>query len=339
MPRKNLLPRLAFLMWLGMAGLASAQQTAPPAPQQPPQPMDNQKEPSAAPGQPADSSTDDEGGFVLKKEVQEVVLHATVVDEHRRLATHLDKASFTVLQDGRQQTITSFHRDDVPVAIGILIDNSGSMRDKRDQVNQAVMNLIRASNPQDKVFVVNFTQNPYLDQDFTSDESLLEKALHQTSMGGSTALYDAVVSAAAHLKNNAPLDKRILLVITDGNDNMSRVTLQEAVRKLQDKSGPTLYAVGLMGLTAQHEGRDALQKLADATGGTAFFPDSLDQVSDITRSLAHDIRSQYTIAYKPQGGGSGAGAYHPIVVEARAPGLGKLTVRTRNGYYNGEMVR
>jgi len=94
-----------------------------------------------------------------------------------------------------------------------------------------------------------------------------------------------------------------------------------------------------MGMTTQRQGRDALQKLADATGGTAFFPDSLDQVSDITRSLAHDIRSQYTIAYKPQGGGSGAGAYHPIVVEARAPGVGKLTVRTRNGYYNGEVVR
>jgi Ca-activated chloride channel homolog len=288
--------------------------------------------------------SNDQGMFVFKKQVEEVVLHATVVDERRHLETHLDRGAFTVFEDGRPQNITAFRRDDVPVAIGIVIDNSGSMRAKREQVNQAVLNLIRASNPQDEVFVVNFSQNPYLDQDFTSDINLLERALNKTSMQGSTALYDAVVAAAAHLKSNPRFDKKILLVITDGKDNMSRETLQEAMRHLQEKNGPVLYAIGLMGTGVQGSGQEALQKLADATGGSAYFPDSLDQVSDITRSLAHDIRSQYTISYKPQSRGLSSGsqpisAYHPIVVEARAPGYGRLTVRTRNGYYTGESVR
>jgi|HubBroStandDraft_1064217.scaffolds.fasta_scaffold98385_2 Ca-activated chloride channel family protein len=282
-------------------------------------------------------SGNDTGMFVFKKEIEEVVLHATVVDDRQRLAAHLDKTAFAVFEDGKQQSITSFHREDVPVAIGVVIDNSGSMRDKRDQVNQAVLNLIRISNPQDQVFVVNFSQNSYLDQDFTSDINLLEQALHRTTMQGSTALYDAVVAAAAHLQKSQ-LEKKILLVITDGRDNMSKDTLQEATRQLQQKNGPTVYAIGLMGPTSRNSGREALQSLADATGGSAFFPQNLDEVGDIARNLAHDIRSQYTIAYKP--GNQGAkGTYHPVMVEARAAGYGKLTVRTKNGYYAGEAVR
>lgn len=283
-------------------------------------------------------NTDQEGTFVFKKEVQEVVLHATVVDEKLRLAAHLDRSAFSVFEDGSPQTITSFHREDVPVAIGIVIDNSGSMRDKRNQVNQAVLNLIRASNPLDEVFVVNFSQQPYLDQDFTSDVGLLETALKQGTMQGSTALYDAIVASAVHLRNNPRLDKKILLVITDGKDNMSQETLPEAMRRLQQKDGPTLYAIGLMGPGLQSPGHEPLQKLADVTGGAAFFPESPDQVNDITRSLAHDIRNQYTLAYKPQNQ-SGNGRYHAISVEARATGYGRLTVRSRTGYYPGESVR
>ena len=296
--------------------------------------------PQTSPPQSPDDSApsgNDTGMFVFKKEIEEVVLHATVVDDRQRLAAHLDKAAFAVFEDGKPQAITSFHRDDVPVAIGVVIDNSGSMRDKRDQVNEAVLNLIRISNPQDQVFVVNFSQNSYLDQDFTSDIHLLEQALHRTTMQGSTALYDAVVAAAAHLQKSQ-LEKKVLLVITDGRDNMSKDTLQEATRQLQQKNGPTVYALGLMGPTSRNSGREALQSLSDATGGSAFFPQNLDEVGDIARNLAHDIRSQYTIAYKP--GNQGAkGTYHPVMVEARAAGYGRLTVRTKNGYYSGEAVR
>ena len=308
------------------------------------QPVPQTAEGNAASATPDSSSQDptgpeanDQAGmFVFKKNVEEIIVHATVVDDQRRPVSGLDRSAFTVTENGVPQTVTSFHRQDVPVELGIVIDNSGSMRDKRDEVNRAVLNLIRASNPQDEIFVVNFSQKYYLDQDFTSDVNLLQTALHQVSSAGSTALYDAVVASAKHLKNNRHLDKKALLVITDGEDNMSQETLSEALRQLQEENAspgsvPTIYAIGLTGGGLEGRGRQALQKLAQATGGVAYFPESLDRVSEITRTIAHDLRSEYTIAYRPQN----QNAKHDdraARVEARAVGYGKLSVETRSGH-------
>jgi Ca-activated chloride channel homolog len=331
----------AFLAAILISG-ASAQTLAPSSPtvstfgaqQTPERSTDSQ---TSVPGQQpaAQPGSNDDSMFVFKKQVEEVVLHATVVDNNQHLVTGLDRAAFTVFEDGKPQTITSFRREDVPVAIGVVVDNSGSMRDKRTQVNQAVLNLIGVSNPKDEIFVVNFSQNYYLDQDFTSDANLLQTALHQASSAGSTALYDAVVASAVHLKNNPHLEKKVLLVITDGQDNMSQETLEEASRRLKQANGPTIYAVGLLGSGLQRKGREALQDLAEGTGGVAYFPDSLDQVDNITRTVAHDIRSQYMIAYKPRNQNARPG-YQSVRIEANAPGYGKLTVRTRTGYYPPE---
>ena len=304
-------------------GTAAGQQTPAGGDSQAPVPMDQA-------GPPADAGVDDSAGmFVFKKEVQEVMLHATVLDGQRNLVPNLDRNAFTIFENGVAQPITSFRRQDVPVAMGIVVDNSGSMRDKRDEVNRAVLNLIRASNPQDEIFVVNFSQNYYLDQDYTSDVRLLETALHQVSSTGSTALYDAIVASALHLRNNPRLEKKVLLVITDGEDNMSQETLQEALAKLQLKNGPTIYAIGLLGSGMQRRGRDALQKLAQDTGGVAYFPENLNQVGDITRTVAHDIRTQYMIAYRPKNRNAKPdnGA---VRVEAQASGYGKLNVLTRS---------
>ncbi len=313
-----------------------SQQPAAPASQPLPPAMEQQspatdQNPVAQPANPDDQGT----MFVFKKQVEEVVLHATVYDADRRLVSGLDRSAFTVSEDGKPQTITSFRREDVPVAIGVVVDNSGSMRDKREDVNRAVLNLVRASNSEDQVFVVNFSQNFYLDQDFTSNVNLLQAALHQVSARGSTALYDAIVASAVHLENNRQLEKKVLLVITDGQDNMSQQTLREAMRKLQQANGPTVYAIGLLGSGLQQSGHEALQQLAAATGGVAYFPDSLDQVDSITRSVARDIRSQYMIAYKPNRQNAQPD-YQSLKVEAHAPGYGPLTVRTRRGYYQPE---
>jgi Ca-activated chloride channel homolog len=290
----------------------------------------------------SDKSADDSGRFVFKKQVQEVVLHATVADETGHLVTSLDRTAFSVRVNNVPEPITSFRQEDVPVALGIVIDNSGSMRDKREKVNQAVLNLIRASNPQDEVFVVNFSQTPYLDQDFTSDVGLLQTALHQVSSHGSTALYDAVVASAMHLQENPRLTKKVLLVITDGQDNMSQETLEDAIRKLQpnqglqSNQGATIYAIGLTNGGMTRTGREALQSLAKNTGGVAFFPQSLDEVDKITRTVAHDIRSQYTLAFKP---GPAKSGYQAIQVEARGAARARLIVRTQSGYYPGGAVR
>ena len=343
---------LSLFLGLSVLLISSAWAQAP-APSPAGQPPNSANSPAAqqAPAPSGDAGTqnppgaqqpispepgNDQGGmFVFKKQVEEVVLHATVYDDQRNMVPGLDKSAFTVYDEGTVQPITSFRREDVPVAMGIVVDNSGSMRDKREKVNQAVMNLIRASNSRDEIFVVNFSQRYYLDQDFTGDANLLQAALHQVSARGSTALYDAIVASAVHLKNNPRLEKKVLLVITDGQDNMSQETLQEAARRLQQANGPTVYAVGLLGGGMQSAGREALERLAAGTGGVAYFPDSLDQVDNITRSVAHDIRSQYMLAYKPHNQNAKPG-YQSVRVEAHAPGFGKLTVRTRSGYFPPE---
>jgi Ca-activated chloride channel family protein len=280
------------------------------------------------------SSPQDEGTFVIRKVVDEVVLHATVIDDKQRIVTDLDKNAFTVLEDGKPQTILSFRHEDIPVAIGIVIDNSGSMREKRTKVNAAALNLVRASNPQDEVFVVNFNDEYYLDQDFTNDLLKLKEALEKIDAKGGTALYEAVVASAENFKT-AHLERKVLFVVTDGEDNASRETLEQAVKQLQVENGPSVYAIGILG-EEEHpkRARRALEIIAQRTGGLAFFPKTLDEVDEISRQVAHDIRNQYTIGYKPTNP-KGAGGFRNIHVEAKAKGHGKMVVRTKSGYYAG----
>jgi len=276
----------------------------------------------------------DSGVFVFRKQVEEVVLHATVVDDKQRIVTNLERAAFTVYEDGRPQTITSFRHEDIPVAMGIVVDNSGSMREKRQKVNAAALNLVRSSNPSDEVFIVNFNDEYYLDQDFTSNINKLKEGLEKIEARGGTALYDAVVASADHLKS-AKLDKKVIFVVTDGEDNASTESLEQAVRRLQAENGPTVYAIGILG-DEEHPKRAkrALQVISERTGGIAFFPKTLDEVDAISRSVAHDIRSQYTIGYKPATP-KNQGGYRQVKVDAHSHNYGKLTVRTKSGYYAG----
>jgi VWFA-related protein len=288
----------------------------------------------AQPSSQAPASSDN-GVFVFRTEVEEVILHATVVDEGMRLVTTLDRNAFTVFENNVPQTITSFRREDVPVAMGIVIDNSGSMREKRDKVNKAALNLVRASNPDDQVFVVNFNDEYYLDQDFTGDIKKLSNALEKVESRGGTALYDALVASADYMKKNSKLEKKVIFVVTDGEDNASTDTLEQAIHQLQQENGPTVYAIGLLGEERARRARRALETIAERTGGIAFLPKTLDDVDEISRTVAHDIRSQYTIGYKPKTPKS-AGGYRSIHVDAHAKGYKKLTVRTRTGYYPGQ---
>ena len=274
--------------------------------------------------------------FVFKKEVEEVVLHATVIDDKQRMVTNLEKAAFQVFEDGQPQTITSFRHEDIPVAMGIVVDNSGSMREKREKVNAAALNLVRASNPNDQVFIVNFNDEYYLDQDFTANINKLREGLTKIEARGGTALYDALVASADHLKKNARLEKKVIFVVTDGEDNASTESLEQAVKRLQAENGPTVYAIGILG-EEEHPRRAkrALEVVSERTGGIAFFPRTLDEVDAISRSVAHDIRNQYTIGYKPTTPKS-QGGYRSVKVEAKSHGYGKLLVRTKSGYYAGQ---
>jgi Ca-activated chloride channel homolog len=294
---------------------------------------------SGAAQQPADQGRapdrEDNNQYVFTTTVQEVQLHATVVDDKHRFVTDLQKGDFTVFEDGKPQTINSFRREDVPVSLGIIIDNSGSMRDKRPAVNQAAINLVKASNPDDQVFIVNFNDEYYLDQDFTANIAKLRDGLEKIESRGGTALYDAVMASADHLKKNSKLDKKVLLVVTDGEDNASRSSLERAVRFLQAENGPVVYTIGLLGDEHSKRARRALQTMSEDTGGVAFFPKDLKEVDAISSEVAHDIRNQYTIGYKPTTPQS-EGGYRTVKVEAKAPHHGKLMVRTRSGYYPGQ---
>ncbi|SPE45478.1 von Willebrand factor, type A (fragment) [Candidatus Sulfotelmatobacter sp. SbA7] len=304
----------------------AAQTQGAPAPASPP--TESQQPQNPAPNE-------ENGIFVFKKDVEEVAVHATVVDDRNHMVMNLPKTAFTVLENGHPQTMTSFRQEDIPVSMCIVIDNSGSMREKRDQVNKAALNLVRASNPQDEVCVVNFNDEYYLDQPFTSKLLLLKEALEKVEARGGTALYDAIVATSNEMKAHARLQKKVLFVVTDGEDNASRESLEETVRNLQQENGPTVYAIGLLGEERARRARRALETVAQATGGIAFLPKTLAEVDEISSAVAHDIRSQYTIGYKPTTPKS-AGGYRTIHVEARAKGYKKLVVRTRSGYYPGQ---
>ncbi len=324
-----------------------AQNSAPPQQQAQPNAQDQQGPPPApAPNQPGDTvqvptpqgqapAGQHDDVYIFKKEVDEVTLHATVVDDRNRLITNLNKGDFNVFEDGKEQKITSFRNEDIPVAMGIVIDNSGSMREKRPQVNAAALNLVRSSNPQDKVFIVNFNEEYFLDQDYTGSIPKLKDALERIESRGGTALYDAVVASADHLKKSGELEKKVILVVTDGEDNASRESLEQALRRLQEQNGPTIYTIGLLGDEHSKRARRALREMAEDTGGVAFFPNNLNEVEAITTQIAHDIRNQYTIGYKPSTPQS-AGGYRTVKVQAKAPGYKNLSVRTRSGYYAGQ---
>ncbi len=321
-----------------LCGMSLAQTSSPPsapassnspAPDVAPQASDAPQTPDTV------SNPGEEPGFVFKREVEEVILHAIVVDDQNHLITGLGRDNFQVFEDGTPQKVTSFRKERVPVALGILIDNSGSMLPKRAKVNEAALQLVDASQQGDRTFVVNFGEDAFLDQDYTQDVGKLKAALQRVETRGSTALYDAIIGAVDHLNQTSPLQKKVLLVLTDGRDNASQATFQEVLRKLQSKNGPILYTIAL----EQNERRDeaerqSLRALSEQTGGTAFFPSSLDQVQSIASTIAQDIRSQYVIGYRSSNQHT-QGAYHSIRVEA-LDGSAHLRVLTRTGYYSGE---
>lgn len=274
--------------------------------------------------------------FVFHANVGEVLVHATVLDKSHRSVTGLPEGDFSLFENGVPQRIEYFAREDAPVSVGILVDNSGSMRDKRPEVNQAALNFVRSSNAQDEVFIVNFNDEYYLDAEFTDNIAKLQQGLEQIESRGGTALYDAIIASLDYLNQNAKNDKRVLLVVTDGDDNSSRYTLEQTIRLVQAENPPLIYCIGLVDpddtRSMKKSAERTLSSLADTTGGVSFFPKNLNQVDAITRQVAQDIRSQYTFSYHSNQTGTG---FRAIRVEVRDPKQKHLAVRTRTGYFKG----
>jgi len=295
---------------------------------------------AAAPAPPAPNTAgqlrkNQNGMYVYRTNVDEVLLNCTVVDEKGRIVTDLTPRDFRVWEDGVPERINSVEHEDSPVSMGILVDNSGSMRDKRAAVNEAAMNFLEASNPLDESFIVNFSERAYLDQGFTTSLTALDRGLSHFDPHGTTALYDAVAVSAGELAKYGKNRSQVILIITDGADNASELTLQQAIRRVQNLGGPVVYSIGLTYETPREEAiraRDALETLSGETGGVAYFANSPDDVSRIAAEVAHDIREQYVIDYHSSRPFS-LGGYRTVRVEASAPRHGQLFVRTIRGYY------
>jgi Ca-activated chloride channel homolog len=326
---------------LSLASLQLGGQQAPSKPAQGPPSLTEDHDPVRSPDPeiapaPTGPLKKEGEGYILRTDVEEVVLNATVL-EGSHIVQDLKKDNFQVFEDGNKQSIISFQHTDLPVSIAMVVDNSGSMSRKRPAVNKSALDLIEASNPQDEAFVVNFSDEAFIDQEFTGDVSKLREGLSHIESRGGTALYDAVVASADKLVADGKRPKQVLVIITDGEDNASTLSLEQTIRRVQQLSGPVIYSIGLLfGDEMTHSevrhARRALEMLSGETGGIAFFPKSIEQIDEIAGEVARDIRSQYTIGYHSTKPSSEPG-FRRVQVTAQAQGMGKLEVRTRTGYF------
>jgi VWFA-related protein len=276
--------------------------------------------------------------FKLRVDVELVQLPVSVLDKNGLPVRGLKQEYFSIFEDKVQQNITLFKQEDVPLSVAIVIDASGSMLDKLDRLNAAAMTFIRESNPADETSIVSFADEVYLEQDLTNNTQILGRVLSEIASTGSTAFYDAVYLAARHLQREAIHEKKVLLVLSDGEDNKSKYNLKQ-VLKLLGESRITLYSIGLLsygastyGLQGQ-TGKKALKQLSEVTGGVPFFPKSVKDVEEICAKIARDLRNQYTIGYRPSNTKLD-GSWRKVVVQLKPPRhMPKLKVRTKQGYY------
>lgn len=269
---------------------------------------------------------------VFRSETRLVVLHASAEDKDGHLVNNLSQSVFQVFENGVKQEIKGFRQEDVPVSLGLVIDSSASMTKKRDRVAAAALALVKLSNPEDEVFIVNFDEAPSLGVDFTNDLDRLKSGLAHFNARGGTALRDAVRTAVEHLKGRDKKDKKVLVVVTDGADNASLSTLDFVIRAAQ-QSEVTIYTIGLLSDESPREAekaKTALETLARATGGQNYFPVNVSEIDRIAPEIAHEIRNQYILSYVPTNQELD-GSFRQIRVVVNSPKV--ASVRTRTGYY------
>lgn len=272
-------------------------------------------------------------GANFSAEVNLVVLHATVRNRKGGFVSGLRQENFHVFEDSQPQTIRLFQHEDVPVAVGLVVDNSGSMSAKRKDVTAAALAFVRSSNPHDQMFIVNFNEHVTFGlpntELFSASPAELEAALNGVPAVGKTALYDAILAGIDHLKK-ATLDKKVLIVVSDGGDNASHHMLPQVLEAV-GRSDAIIYTIGLFDVYDEDSNPGVLKKIARATGGEAFLPKETSAAAGICERIAMDIRNQYTIGYIPSNR-TFNNAYRTIRLVATGPHGQKYLVRTREGY-------
>jgi len=282
-----------------------------------------------------EQSSPEDKDFTIRSDVRLVLLDVSVRDTKGGFVSGLTRDNFTVYEDGKPQKIAQFANQDIPVSVGIVVDESGSMRSKRTETITAALTFIGSSNPEDEVFVINFNEKVYHGLPdtvlFTDNISMLRDALLSTRPEGRTALYDAIFGSL-HQLDMGRRDKKTLVLISDGGDNASTHTRRDVQNKV-DESLATIYTIGIFDEDDPDRNPDVLKWLANVSGGVAYFPEKLDGIVPVCRQIAKEIRTRYTIAYIPPEGKPGV--LRHIKVAAAAPDHGKLIARTRTQYtYN-----
>ena len=281
--------------------------------------------------------------YTIGVNVDLVLMYTSVFDKKSgHFIAGLKEDNFKVYEDGVQQAITAFSQEDVPVSLGILLDLSGSMRQKIDQVNKAALAFIKASNPKDQVFLIGFNDEVELLQDYTSDIDEVTDALENTIVTGGTALYDAVYLGVQKAQSGSK-PKKAIVVISDGEDRDSYYKLNELVAKVQE-SDVQVFSVGFVeevkdkGLfgrwskTAPEKAHAALVRISEETGGKAFFPSKLTDIHTVVAEIASDLRSQYSIGYFSTNAARD-GSFRRVKIELNGPVSDKSQARYRRGYF------
>ena len=273
-------------------------------------------------------------------DVNLVLLNASVADRNGKIVDNLPQSAFQISEDGVAQQIRLFRREDAPVAVGLVVDNSGSMLRKLPDVVAAAGEFARSSNAQDQMFVIHFNEHvsPSLPagKAFVSDPDLLQAAMATIHARGQTALYDAIETALTHVRQS-PLQKKVLIVLSDGGDNASRHRLEDVIALLQ-QSDVTVYTVGLFDEYDHDQNPGVLRRLAKISGGESFFPKEISQATSVLQAVSRDIRNQYTIGYAPSND-KRDGSYRQVRVKLIGPHADRWTVRTRPGYVAGAPVK
>ncbi len=288
------------------------------------------------------SPQDPQRDFRIGVNVDMVVVHTSVVDKNGQFVSGLKKDNFKVFEDGVSQNVVSFSQEDVPVTLGIVLDTSGSMRDKFDNVTKAALALVRASNPDDEIFLIGFNDEVELIEDFTSDIDTISDDLNNTVVTGGTALWDAIYLAVQKAQSGSR-PKKAIVVITDGEDRDSYYKLDEMVAKVQE-SDVQVYGIGFLneipdkGLfghwtkSEPEKAHDALQRVSDETGAKAFFPKNISEIHTIVSQIAFELRNQYSISYVSSNAARD-GAWRRIRIALDTPTASSSRVRYRTGYF------
>ena len=274
-------------------------------------------------------------GPQIVAETDLVVLPVRVTDSNGNFVPGLKQEQFSVYENNRRQEITLFRQEDVPVAVGLVVDHSRSMGPKLPAVAQAVIAFAHSSNPDDEMFIVDFSDHVAIEEPggkpFTQDPQLLGQAVSEVSAQGMTSLYDAVMAALDHLRLSS-LEKKALIIVSDGGDNASAAKYADVLERAR-RSQVLIYAIGLVGASeVAEENPGLLRRVCNDTGGLAFFPEERESVLDVSAKIARDLREQYTLGFSPAK--SAGGFFRRVRVAVTAKESGKLRVRTRPGYFS-----